>query len=91
MRFSISSGGSPDDTGQWPVLPSFDMVLSGLTALGCQQGRRVGTPGLQSGRLGSDFIFWFDWVLPPNLGRAWGEAPTGAEKDAAFCGRNSQT
>ena len=63
-RFSVSSGGSPDDTGQWPVLPWFDLVLSGLTALGCQQRRRVGTPGLQSGRLGRDFIFWFDLDLP---------------------------
>jgi hypothetical protein len=43
-RFSVSSGGSPDDTGQ--------------------QRRRVGTPGLQSGTFGSDFMVWFDWVLP---------------------------
>ena len=35
-----------------------------MTALGCQQRRRVGTPGLQSGRLGRDFIFWFDLDLP---------------------------
>jgi len=28
MRFSVSSGGSPDDTGQWPVLP---LVLPGFT------------------------------------------------------------